>query len=51
MNKDGSHEILKGESVRVRTFVQSVRHKEAIAVVQEDSVSLIGFYTAQDVLF
>ena len=43
---DGSFTLAAGESAQVRTFESSIRHKEAIAVVQESSASVFGFYIA-----
>lgn len=51
INKDGSYEIMKGAAARIRTFMGSVRHKESIAVIEEDAARLIGFYLVEDRLF
>jgi len=48
---DGGHMLLDEPVARVRTFSGSRRHKEALAVVQEESASLLGFYKASEVLF
>lgn len=50
----GSFELTREESAQVRTFDSSIRHKEVIAVVQEESVSVFGFYAvdnSEDALF
>jgi len=44
----GSFLLAEGESAQVRTFDNSLRHKEAVAVVQESSTSVFGFYVAGD---
>jgi hypothetical protein len=44
----GSFPLAIGESAQVRTFDNSLRHKEAVAVVQESSVSVFGFYVTDD---
>lgn len=51
ITRDGSFSLMDGQMARVRTFESSVRHKEVIATVQENGVSLVGFYTAEDKLF
>lgn len=51
MTRSGSYNLLKGAAARVRTFVESRRHKEVVAVVQEESVSLIGFHISEETLF
>lgn len=51
MTRSGSYNLLKGAAARVRTFVESRRHKEVVAVVQEESVSVIGFHISEDTLF
>lgn len=43
----GSFPLTFVESAQVRTFESSIRHKEAIAVVQEDSASVFGFYVSE----
>ena len=51
---DGHFSLADGETAQVRTFESSKRHKEAIAVVQESSASVFGYYIQAeiaDVLF
>jgi len=51
ITREGSFHLADGQVARIRTFTSSVRHKEAIATVEENSASLIGFYIAEDGLF
>lgn len=51
INRDGSYILSEGEAARIRTFASSLRYKEALAVVYEQSCCLIGFHTSKDVLF
>jgi hypothetical protein len=43
---DGSFVLANGESAQVRTFDSSIRHKEVVAVVNEFSASVFGYYIA-----
>jgi hypothetical protein len=42
---------MDGRVARVRTFTNSIRHKEVIATVEEDSVSMIGFFIAEETIW
>lgn len=44
----GSYPLFNERAVRVRTFVASRRHKDAVLVVEEDAVSLVGFLEVDD---
>ncbi|MEV4285482.1 hypothetical protein AB0K40_08240 [Nonomuraea bangladeshensis] len=51
ITEQGSFNLAYGEMAGVRTFAGSLRHKEVVATVQEECVSLLGFYIAEEVLF
>lgn len=51
MTKDGSYRLLDGEAARIRTYRASLRYKEVVSVVQEDSLSVFGYYEKADTLF
>ncbi|MET8088558.1 hypothetical protein [Micromonospora sp. NPDC005220] len=49
--RDGSFELSEGQAARVRTFASSLRHREAVAVVNERDVVLVGYYMVNETLF
>jgi hypothetical protein len=51
ITQDGSYSLMDGRVARVRTFTNSIRHKEVIATVEEDSVSMIGFFIAEETIW
>jgi len=51
ITQDGSYPLMNGPVARVRTFINSLRHKEVIATVEEDSVSMIGFFITEETIW
>jgi hypothetical protein len=41
---EGSHPFYRGQAARVRTYKDSLRYKEVVALVHEDGVTLIGTF-------
>ena len=46
----GAYSLLRERAARIRTFSQARRYQDAILVVEENSVSLIGFFETSDLL-
>ena len=51
INKAGSYELMKGSAARIRTFAHSLRHKESVAIIEDDTARLIGFHFSEEKLF
>ena len=52
-DRDGSHLLYAGEAARVRTFPNSTRYKETLAIIGENEVAIVGpqQFTGQEILF
>ncbi|QFU91585.1 hypothetical protein YIM_32120 [Amycolatopsis sp. YIM 10] len=51
ITRNGSHAFSDGESARIRTFRSSHRHKQTVAIIQDESAKIVGYYEKDDSIF